>query len=565
MRSPNRGSATTMADAQTSERVVAGRYRLIEPLGRGGMGTVWRAVDQVLEREVAVKELHQSAEMTGTERDVFTIRTFREARAAGRISHPNVAAVYDAFEEGGYPWIVLELVPSRTLGSVIRDEGPLPPRRVAEIGAQVLAGLRVAHANGVLHRDVKPDNVLLAEDGRVVLTDFGIAAMEDDSPVTRTGMLVGTPAFIAPERAAGRQAQRASDLWSLGVTLFLAVEGHSPFNRGHALATLAAVMYEESGPMHRAGPLAPVIAGLLVKDPDVRMTADLAMQHLHAVATGRVADPVLPRPRQPPRLARFVPLFHQGEATAPALVPLSGPTPLPASVPASVPAPDAGRTPTPAPVTAPAPAGPRRRPWAVAVGTGALVALVGVAAGAAAFATARTAADPRGTAVVSVPTVTVFATKTAKAVPDKARVLEAADGAGSGASGRTAARPVANSRAGSYGGDGRRAQESRGRSTERSAPKAKNQAEPGGKAKAPKGKPAAAGPGTQKPAKGQNSGAAQSPTGKGNQGKGNSGKSGKSGTGNQGKGKGTGDPAGAGDATGDFPDGYTQPEIDWNA
>ncbi|MBO4273745.1 hypothetical protein GSF24_24415 [Microbispora triticiradicis] len=197
----------------------------------------------------------------------------------------------------------------------------------------------------------------------------------------------------------------------------------------------------------------------------------------------------------------------------------------------------------------------------MAVGTGALVALVGVAAGAAAFATARTAADPRGTAVVSVPTVTVFATKTAKAVPDETRALEA----GHGASGRTAARPVANSGPGSYGGDGRRAQESRGRSTERSAPKAKNPAEPGGKAKAPKGKPAAAGSGTRKPAKGPNAGPDQPPAGKGNQGKGDSGNPGNKGTGNQGAGKGTGDAAGAGDVTGDFPDGYTQPEIDWDA
>ncbi|MEU8195900.1 protein kinase [Microbispora amethystogenes] len=561
-----------MAEAQTSERVVAGRYRLIEPLGRGGMGTVWRAVDQVLEREVAVKELHQSAEMTGTERDVFTVRTFREARAAGRLSHPNVAAVYDAFEEGGYPWIVLELVPSRTLGSVIREEGPLPPRRVAEIGSQVLAGLRVAHANGVLHRDVKPDNVLLAEDGRVVLTDFGIAAMEDDSPVTRTGMLVGTPAFIAPERAAGRQAQRASDLWSLGVTLFLAVEGRSPFNRGHALATLAAVMYEDAGPLHRAGPLAQVIAGLLVKDPDLRMTADQAVLHLHAVATGRVTDPVVPRPRQAPRLARFVPIFDQGDATAPTPVPVSVPTPLPASVPAPV----TGHTFTPTPPSAPVSANPRRRPWAVAIGTGALVALVGVAAGAAAFATARTATDAQGAAAVSVPTVTVFATKTAKPEPGDAGG-SAASGSTDGASGRTATRPVANSGSGSYGGNGRRTQENHGgRSAERSntanKSKPKSQAKPGGKAKAPKGKPAEAGPGTRKPAKGPNAGAAQPPTGKGNQGTGNSGNpgKGKQDTGNpgsQGNGKGTGNgnAAGAGDVSEDFPDGYTQPETDWNA
>ena len=442
-----------MAEAQTSERVVAGRYRLIKPLGRGGMGTVWRAVDQVLEREVAVKELLASAELTGPEREVFTIRTFREARAAGRLSHPSVAAVYDAFEENGYPWIVLELIPSRTLGSVIREEGPLPPRRVAEIGSQVLAALRVAHANGVLHRDVKPDNVLLADDGRVVLTDFGIAAMEDDSPVTRTGMLIGTPAFIAPERAAGQQAQRASDLWSLGVTLFLAVEGRSPFHRGHALATLAAVMYEEAGPLHDAGPLAPVIEGLLIKDPARRMTADYAAQHLHAVASGQVTDSVVPRPRQPPRLARLMPIFD----TAPS---------EPVSTSAPVPVPFGAGTPTPVRVPAPVPVSGRRRPWALAAGSGALVAFVGLVAGAVAFATARLPADPRGTAVVSTPTVTVFATKTAEPRATEPRTAEAGKRTESRDVSRTATQPVTNT--GSGAGGGHRMEE-RGRPTDRSA------------------------------------------------------------------------------------------------
>ncbi|WP_182897187.1 serine/threonine-protein kinase [Microbispora sp. H10830] len=525
-----------MAEAQTSERVVAGRYRLIEPLGRGGMGTVWRAVDQVLEREVAVKELLASAELTGPEREVFTIRTFREARAAGRLSHPSVAAVYDAFEENGYPWIVLELIPSRTLGSVIREEGPLPPRRVAEIGSQVLAALRVAHVNGVLHRDVKPDNVLLADDGRVVLTDFGIAAMEDDSPVTRTGMLIGTPAFIAPERAAGQQAQRASDLWSLGVTLFMAVEGRSPFHRGHALATLAAVMYEEAGPMHNAGPLAPVIEGLLIKDPARRMTTDYAAQHLHAVATGQVTDPVVPRPRQPPRLARLMPIF---DTTPSASV----------SVPVSAPVPLGEGTPTPVPVPAPVPVGRRRRPWALAAGSGALVAFVGLAAGAVAFTTARLPADPRGTAVVSTPTVTVFATRTAEA-PKTGKRTESRE------AGRTDTQPVANTGSGAAGGH---RTEERGGPADRSAGRSP---EKPGRGK-PKDKPTGAASKGSPPGKqaGKESGKGTSPTSK----PGNGGGSAKPSQGEGGgQGKGEGQEA-ATDDTGDIPDGYTQPENDSDA
>ncbi|WP_051759155.1 serine/threonine-protein kinase [Herbidospora cretacea] len=287
-----------MPESQTSDRIVASRYRLIEPLGRGGMGTVWRALDETLEREVAVKELN--ADLSGADREIFTIRTLREARAAGRVSHPAVAAVYDVFEEGGHPWIVMQYVPSTTLGALIRDEGPMRPHRVATIGLQVLSALKAAHAAGVLHRDVKPDNVLITPDGRAVLTDFGIAAMEDDSPVTRTGSLVGTPAFISPERAAGGRAVRASDLWSLGVTLFLAVEGRSPFHRGHAMASLAAVMYEPYGQLYRAGPLTPVLHGLLEKDPARRMTAAEAESHLHTIVNGITSEPTAPFIPVPP-------------------------------------------------------------------------------------------------------------------------------------------------------------------------------------------------------------------------------------------------------------------------
>ncbi|MFC7107419.1 serine/threonine-protein kinase [Nonomuraea rubra] len=208
--------------------MVGGRYRLLRTIGKGGMGMVWHAHDEVLGRDVAVKEVLPPPNMTGPERDEFAVRTFREARAAGRVAHPGVATVYDVLEERGHPWIVMQLVHSRTLGALIRDEGPMPPAKVAGIGLQLLEALRAAHAAGVLHRDVKPDNVLLTDDGRAVLTDFGIATTEDEAPVTRTGILIGTPAFMAPERAAGGRARPASDMWSLGVTLYMAVEGDSP-------------------------------------------------------------------------------------------------------------------------------------------------------------------------------------------------------------------------------------------------------------------------------------------------------------------------------------------------
>ncbi|WP_152990739.1 serine/threonine-protein kinase [Sphaerimonospora mesophila] len=421
-----------MADAQTtSQRVVAGRYRLIEPLGRGGMGVVWRAVDQVLERDVAVKELRGAAGLTGPDRETFIVRTFREARAAGRLSHPSVAAVYDVFEEGGHPWIVLQLVRSRTLGSIIREEGALPPRRVAEIGAQVLAALRAAHAAGVLHRDVKPDNVLITDEGRAVLTDFGIAAMDDDAPLTHTDMLVGTPAFIAPERAAGARADRASDLWSLGVTMFLAAEGRSPFHRGHALATLAAVMYEPPGPMHRAGPLAPVINGLLAKDPAYRMTAEEAARHLHGVATGRSTGggaptgPLVPAQRPRPR----------GAPRPGAAAEATEPTPVP-STPGYGSRPY-GRFDEPPP---PPPALSRTggTPWHAAVGATALIALVGLTVGGLAFVTARTDAAQVPGSSISTPTVTVYATRTAS--PPAAEPA-------AGPRGRPEARTVADQRA----------------------------------------------------------------------------------------------------------------------
>ncbi|MGW0802925.1 serine/threonine-protein kinase [Nonomuraea sp. NPDC002799] len=289
--------------------MVGGRYRLLKTIGRGGMGTVWHAHDEVLGRDVAVKEVLPPPDLSGPEREVFAARTLREARTAGRVAHPGVAAVYDVLEEGGHPWIVMQLVPSRTLGDLIRDDGPMTPAAAANVGLRLLEALRAAHAVGVLHRDVKPDNVLLAHDGRVVLTDFGIATTEDEAPVTSTGILIGTPSFMPPERAAGGRARPASDLWSLGVTLYLAVEGHSPFHRDNALATLGAVMHAEPEPMARAGVLAPVLHGLLRKDPEQRMTLEETEGRLAAILGGGVPDRTRPVPfQEAPRRRRALPL-----------------------------------------------------------------------------------------------------------------------------------------------------------------------------------------------------------------------------------------------------------------
>ncbi|WP_327085814.1 serine/threonine protein kinase [Nonomuraea sp. NBC_01738] len=206
------------------ERQVSNRYRLIEPLGEGGMGVVWRAHDEFLDRTVAIKEVRYTG-VGEAKRAELNARTIREARTAGRLDHPSVIVIHDVIEEDGRPWIVMHLVPSRSLAEVVRQDGPLPPARVAAIGLAVLDALRVAHAAGVLHRDVKPENVLLAHDGRVVLTDFGIASLETDQALTATGGLVGTPAYMPPERLNGQPAGPESDLWSLGATLYAAVQG----------------------------------------------------------------------------------------------------------------------------------------------------------------------------------------------------------------------------------------------------------------------------------------------------------------------------------------------------
>ncbi|MER6256428.1 serine/threonine-protein kinase [Streptomyces sp. NPDC001584] len=275
-----------MSDQSNSDRVISGRYRLLEPIGRGGMGIVWRARDEVLAREVAVKEVRAPAGLEPAELERLYRRLEREAWAAARVSHRGVVTVYDVASEGGRPWIVMELVRGLSLADVLEAEGPMTPQRAAHIGEQVLAALRSAHDSGVLHRDVKPGNVLIANDGRVVLGDFGIATLEGSSAITMTGEVVGSPEFLAPERALGRDPGPASDLWALGVMLYAAVEGVSPFRQATALDTLRAVVDAELPPPHRAGALEPVLEGLLRKDPAERLPAAEAARMLRVVGAG---------------------------------------------------------------------------------------------------------------------------------------------------------------------------------------------------------------------------------------------------------------------------------------
>lgn len=298
-----------MSEVPGDERLLAGRYRLMSPLGEGGMGVVWRARDELLGREVAVKEVRAPAALgTDDERRLYA-RLEREAWAAARVSHRNVVTVYDVATQDGRPWIVMELVRGLALSDVLDAEGPLAPARAARIGAEILAALRAAHDAGVLHRDVKPGNVLIGNDGRVVLSDFGIATVEGSSNLTMTGELIGSPEFLAPERALGRTPGPESDLWSLGVLLYAAVEGNSPFRQNTPLSTLRAVVDEELPLPHRAGPLTPVIAGLLRKDPAQRLSAAEAERELRVVAAGgaparlrRPAPTTPPWRPAPPRL-----------------------------------------------------------------------------------------------------------------------------------------------------------------------------------------------------------------------------------------------------------------------
>ncbi|MFR0357741.1 serine/threonine-protein kinase [Streptomyces sediminimaris] len=271
-------------------QLVAGRYRLADSIGSGGMGRVWRAHDEVLHRAVAIKELTAALYVSESDQERLLARTRAEARAAARINHSAVVTVHDVLEHDGRPWIVMELVEGYSLADAVKERGRVEPAEAARIGMWVLRALRAAHSAGVLHRDVKPGNVLIGHDGRVLLTDFGIAQIEGDSTITRTGEVVGSVDYLAPERVRGHDPGPASDLWALGATLYTAVEGRSPFRRTSPLSTMQAVVEEDAAEPRHAGPLGPVMAALLHKDPAARPDADEAEQMLAEVAEGRRSD-----------------------------------------------------------------------------------------------------------------------------------------------------------------------------------------------------------------------------------------------------------------------------------
>ncbi|WP_147425220.1 WD40 repeat domain-containing serine/threonine protein kinase [Bailinhaonella thermotolerans] len=311
---------------EAEEEPLAGRYRLAEVLGQGGMGRVWRGRDELLRRDVAVKEILFPPELTAEERDAYSRRALREARAAARLNHPGIVTVHDVIMRGSSPVIVMELLRGPSLAQAIAREGRLPPDRVAAIARMLLEALERAHEAGIVHRDLKPANVLLV-DGRAVITDFGIAGFTDDTTLTLSGALMGTPAFMAPEQVRERDVGPPADLWSLGATLYAAVEGRPPYDAANPIAAIAALMGREPDPPVHAGPLAPLLRGLLRKDPGERLTARQALAALPAITP--------PRP-------------DAAEGTAPA-----GTAPMPSTRPAPAPT---------APVTRAAPIAARPAP-----------------------------------------------------------------------------------------------------------------------------------------------------------------------------------------------------------
>ncbi|MCP2248706.1 serine/threonine-protein kinase [Lentzea aerocolonigenes] len=264
-------------------RVIAGRYALVAELGRGGMGIVWRAQDRHIGRFVAIKELHLPDGIAHEERRVLEERALREARTAGKLNDPGIVTVYDAINENGTTYIVMELVEAATLSTLISAHGPMPPNQVVSIALQALSALETAHAAGIVHRDVKPGNLMVRPDGKLKLTDFGIAQAVDDPRLTTSGSLIGSPAYMAPERIHGHEASPASDLWALGATLCYAVEGWSPFERSSTASTLHAIMSETPRLTRATGVLGAVITGLLIADPNARLSGPQARAMLASI------------------------------------------------------------------------------------------------------------------------------------------------------------------------------------------------------------------------------------------------------------------------------------------
>ena len=254
--------------APTHDGLIAGRYQLVAPIGGGGTATVYRGLDILLDLEVAVKRLTLAPTADAGMHAEAVERTLREARAAARIRHPGVAAVYDVVSGEDSPYIVMQLIKGRPLAELIAEHGPLPSHRVAEIGRQVLAALMAGHVVGVLHRNLEPGNVMITPGGQAVLTDFGTAGAGGDPSITRAGIVLGPPGYMAPERANGMPATAAADLWSLGATLYAALCGRGPFDdRDDAVATLAAIASEDPPLLTGDGSLYEIVNALLCRDP----------------------------------------------------------------------------------------------------------------------------------------------------------------------------------------------------------------------------------------------------------------------------------------------------------
>jgi serine/threonine protein kinase len=324
-----------------AHQVVADRYELLETVGRGGFGVVWRACDTLLQRHVAVKEIHIPGFLNEEDRAGLREKVLKEARAAARLDHPGAVTVFDVIDDDGHPVIVMELVEAPNLSQLVQEQGPLEPAAAARIGLEVLDVLDAAHSHGIVHRDVKPGNVMVAESGRVRLGDFGVAAILDDPTVTTSGAITGSPAYMAPEQATNKGAVPASDLWSLGATLYFAVEGRPPFDKGAPLPTLTSIVQDPPRPPQRAGVLGPVLDGLLVKDPLARLSPAQVRRQLERVSAAAppaeeaprgdtmvLPEPVVedePAPAAPPPPAPAPPPVTRRPAAAAAAAPRRSP------------------------------------------------------------------------------------------------------------------------------------------------------------------------------------------------------------------------------------------------
>ncbi|PSL56175.1 serine/threonine protein kinase [Saccharothrix carnea] len=358
------------------DRTIAGRYRLTERVGTGGMGVVWRAEDQRLRRVVAVKEL---LSRTGFDQESID-RAIREGRIAARLSHPNVIALYDVVEQDGHPWLIMEYLPSRSLATVMTERGTLPPEEVARLGVQLASGLAAAHTAGVMHRDVKPGNVLVTEFGTVKVTDFGTSRAADEATVTASGMLVGTPAYLAPEVARGGKGEFPADVFALGATLYAALEGTPPFGvDGNTIALLHRVADGRFPPPRNAGPLTPVLMRLLDPNPETRPTMADAERMLRDVRFDGTSPPLPPPPAPAPTAILAAPLDPVPD---PEPEPEPEPAPEPAKPTTAEPAPvdPAPAPPTPTHVVTPAARGEEKRGDRKALIALAAVALIAIAA-----------------------------------------------------------------------------------------------------------------------------------------------------------------------------------------